>query len=134
MAERNGAPAAGRAIKDVLDSHLALREEGDLEADLRRNYHRSVTVLTPTGVYHGHDGVRDCAKVLYDAIRDPGSYEYSSIICDDRVALLEWAAESEQMKITDGVDSFLIEDGLICVQTIRYTVTFSDLSQALRTS
>ena len=28
------------------------------------------------------------------------------------------------------VDSYLIEDGRICAQTIRYTVTFNDISQA----
>lgn len=52
------------------------------------------------------------------------------MVCDERVALLEWSSESDGMSITDGVDSFLIEDGLICVQTIRYTVVFKDLSQA----
>ena len=34
------------------------------------------------------------------------------------------------MRINDGADSFLIDDGRIKAQTIRYTVVFSDLSQA----
>ena len=133
MSDRNGTGAAERT-SEVLESHLRLREEGDLEADIERNYHPEVTMLTPLGAFHGHDGVRECASQLYEAIQDPNSYEYSSIVCDDRVALLEWSAASGDMRITDGVDTFVIEDGLIRVQTIRYTVTFSDLSQALNTA
>lgn len=123
-------PRVERDMRQVLDDHLSLRERGELDADLRRNYHEKVTMLTPTGAYHGHDGVRECADLLYRAIQDPERYEYSSIVCDDRVALLEWSAEGEGMRIADGVDAFVIEDGLIRVQTIRYTVTFSDISQA----
>lgn len=119
-----------RDTRAVIEDHLKRREEGDLEADLRRNYAEDVVVLTPTRVGRGHEGVRECAELLYRAIQDAQTYEYSSIVCDDRVALLEWSASGENMQISDGVDSFLIENGLICVQTIRYTVTFKDLSQA----
>ena len=87
-------------------------------------------VLTPTGSFHGHDGVRESAELLYAAVHHTDGYDYSSVVCDDRVALLEWSCRGEQMQITDGVDSFLIEEGFIKVQTIRYTVLFSDLSQA----
>lgn len=118
-----------RDIREVLDDHLALREAGDLEEDLRRNYHENVVVLTPSRMGRRHDGVRECADLLYRALHS-SDFEYSSIISDDRVALLEWSARGDGMDIVDGVDSFLIEDGLICVQTIRYTVQFSDLSQA----
>lgn len=121
---------ATRASEEVLKDHLRLREHGNLEQDIRRNYAPDVVLLTPTGSFHGHNGVRESAQLLYEAIKDPDSYEYESIVCDDRVALLEWSAQTEEMKISDGVDTFLIEDGKILVQTIRYTVVFSDLSQA----
>jgi len=119
-----------RSAREVLEDHLALREKGDLDLDIERNYHREVVVLTPLGTHHGWGGVRECAQTLYEAIKDASTYEYDSVVCDERGALLEWSSESDGMSITDGVDSFLIEDGLICVQTIRYTVVFKDLSQA----
>lgn len=118
----------------MLDDHLSLRERGELEEDLRRNYHPDVVILTRAGGGRGHDGVRESAKLLYEAIEDAHSYEYDSVVTTDRVALLEWSARGEEMAISDGVDTFLIEDGLIHVQTIRYTVAFSDLSQARRVS
>jgi hypothetical protein len=38
------------------------------------------------------------------------------------VAFLEWAYEDDKVRVRDGVDSYLIEDGKIVVQTIHYTV------------
>jgi hypothetical protein len=125
-----GSVASERTVEEVLNDHLSQRERGDLEEDLRRNYHEDVVILSPTGSRSGHDGVRESAKLLYKALRDQNDFEYSSIVCDDRVALLEWSARGDEMDISDGVDTFLIEDGSIRVQTIRYSVTFSDISQA----
>lgn len=68
---------------------------------------------------YGHDGVRECAELLYRAINEPGAYRHSALRCDDRVALLEWSANCAGMQVADGVDAFLVEDGLIHVQTIR---------------
>ena len=119
-----------RGCREVLDAHLKCRESGDLEEDLARNYAEDVAVITPMGAFHGHDGVRESAELLYQAVKHTDGYEYSSIVTDDRVALLEWRCKGEEMTIEDGVDSFLIEDGKIRVQTIRYTVTVADLSQA----
>jgi len=87
-------------------------------------------MLTPSLTYLAKDGIRDCAALLYKAIEDASEYEYHATVCDERMALLEWSATGDDMAITDGVDSYLIEDGRICAQTVRYTVTFKDLSQA----
>jgi hypothetical protein len=40
----------------------------------------------------------------------------------DELAYLEWTADSDGVRIEQGVDSFLIRDGLIRVQTIYYRV------------
>jgi hypothetical protein len=128
----DGSPGAdgGRTAREVLDDHLRLRADGRLDEDLRLNYAEDVIMITPGGMHHGHDGAREAADLLYRAIKDADDYEYTSVRCDDRLALLEWSAKADDMQITDGVDSFLIEDGLIKGQTIRYTVTFRELSQA----
>jgi len=119
-----------RTCREVLDDHLACRESGDLESDPQRNYADDVVVLTPTGCRRGHDGIRRSAELLYQAVHHTDGYEYSAIVTDDRVALLEWSCIGKEMRIADGVDSFLIEEGRILVQTIRYTVIVADLSQA----
>lgn len=119
-----------RSAREVVDDHLHQRERGDLEQDLARNYDEDVVIITSRRVVHGHDGVRDQAGLLYQAIQDASTYEYKTVRADDRMAFLEWSATGDTMAIMDGVDSFLIEGGLIRAQTIRYTVTFSDISEA----
>ncbi len=117
-----------RSAKEVFDDHLERRKQGDLEGDLRRNYAEDVVVLTARGIMRGHDGVRQSAALLYQAIRNADRYEYETARCDDRMALLEWNATGRSSSIRDGVDSYLIEGGKIVAQTIHYTVTSRDLS------
>ena len=38
------------------------------------------------------------------------------------ILFLEWAADSQATRIDDGVDTFVFKDGLIRVQTVRYTL------------
>jgi hypothetical protein len=35
---------------------------------------------------------------------------------------LEWAATAATTKVEDGIDTFVFSDGLIRLQTVRYTV------------
>ena len=35
---------------------------------------------------------------------------------------LEWAADSASARVEDGIDTFIFRDGLIRLQTVRYTV------------
>ncbi len=111
-----------------MEDHLQRRREGDLEGDLRANYHPDVVVLSARELFRGHDGVRASAGRLEDAIGDDGNYTYDYVLADDRMGMLEWRAESPRYRITCAVDSYLIEDGLIKAQTIHYRVRSRELS------
>ena len=78
--------------------------------------------ITPEGVRRGKDGVREgFVKLIGDV---PGArWELPTQIFEDDVLLLEWKAESENTKVEDGIDTFIFRDGLIRVQTVRYTLT-----------
>jgi hypothetical protein len=117
-----------RPSEDVLADHLRLRRSGDLEADLRRNYHPQVVILTAREVFRGHDGLRASAHRLWKALGEGSSYRYTYALADDRMALLEWSGSNDRLRVRSGVDSFLIEDGWIRVQTIHYRVVDVALS------
>jgi hypothetical protein len=117
-----------RTAEEVLEDHLRRRREGDLEGDLRANYHPDVVLLTAKHVRRGHDGVRDSAHLLWQAVADGGDFRYDSVLADDRMAFLEWRARTEELRVTCGVDSYLLEDGLITAQTIHYRVEHLALS------
>jgi hypothetical protein len=53
----------------------------------------------------------------------PGAtFEYTTQLVEGEAAFLEWTARSESVRVSDGADSFFIQDGLVVAQTSPYTV------------
>lgn len=110
-----------RTTRQVLDDHLALAQQGDLETDIARNFDPQCVLMTTYGNFHGHAGVREAAHLLERRIGRSG-YSYLHEECHDQLAFLEWTADTERAKIPDGADSYWIRDGKIRAMTIHYSV------------
>lgn len=120
---------SSRTAREVLDDHLDIANswagepfERVLEEDLRRNVAPDIVILINRGVFHGHEGVRQLARALAEELPEHRAFEYTHVAADERIALLEWTYEDAEVRVRDGVDSYLIEDGKITAQTIHYTV------------
>ena len=119
-----------RTAQEVLDDHLGLAKEwgGEvgfergLEEDLRRNTSEDIVILINRGTFHGHEGVRQLAHMLGEELPEQSSFDYTYRAVEGRMAFLEWAYEDGNVKVRDGADSYLIEEGKIVAQTIHYTV------------
>jgi hypothetical protein len=119
-----------RPAQEVLDDHLNLSEnwggeggfERILEEDLRRNVSEEIAILINRGTFHGHEGVRQLAYMLGEELPEHRSFEYTYRAVAGRMAFLEWAYEDANVRVRDGADSYLIENGKIVAQTIHYTV------------
>ena len=114
-----------RSTADVFDDHLRRRAQGELKADLERNYADDVVLFCRHGIFHGRDEIRRSAHRLGMQIPD-ARFTYDSRLVEGEIAYLEWSAESPNAQVHDGADSFVIRDGLIRVQTIHYTPQPSD--------
>ena len=68
------------------------------------------------------EGLGVLARQLGEELPEHHSFEYTYRAVEGRMAFLEWAYEDDKVRVRDGVDSYLIEDGKIVVQTIHYTV------------
>lgn len=112
--------STGRPAKEVLEDHWALAEAGNLEEDLARNYAEDVVFLTGFGTHHGHDGARALHRRLSQLLPD-ARFVYRTRLVHDDVGFLEWTARGHDTVIPDGVDSYLVREGRIVVQTIHYT-------------
>ena len=112
---------SARSAAEVFTSHLALRRRHDLEQDIATNYAEDVVLLTLTGVFLGHDGVRASAAELQRYFPD-GIYEYKVRELEGEVGFLAWSGRSPKGNVHDGADSYLIRGGRIVAQTIHYTV------------
>jgi hypothetical protein len=120
----------GRSAREVLDDHLDLAKdwgggkdiERIFEEDIRRNVSEACVVLTNRGVFRGHEGVRHLARMLAEELPEHRSFEYTYRAVEGRMGFLEWAYEDNYVRVRDGADSYLIENGKIVAQTIHYTV------------
>jgi hypothetical protein len=119
-----------RTAQQVLDDHLNLAENwgGDggfermLEVDLERNHSKEIVILINRGTFRGHEGVRELATMLGEELPEHRAFEYTYKAVEGRMAFLEWAYEDANVRVRDGADSYLIEDGKIVAQTIHYSV------------
>ena len=121
---------SSRSAPEVLDDHLTLAEnwggevgfERGLEEDLLGNCSEELVVLINRGTFHGHKRYRQLAHMLGEELPEHRSFEYTYTAVEGRMAFLEWAYEDEDVRVRDGADSYLIENGKIVAQTIHYTV------------
>ena len=110
-----------RTAQHVFQSHLDLRKQGQTDEDIRQNYAKDVVILANDGTYYGHSGVEESATLLQSRLPD-AQFSYHTQLVHENAAFLVWSAASPNKKVCHGADSFLIEDGLIKVQTIYYKV------------
>ena len=129
---------SNRTAQEVLDDHLNLAEhwgtdggaqritdediERAIEEDIRRNVSEDIVILINRGTFRGHEGVRQLGRMLIEELPEHSSFEYTYKAVEGKMGFLEWAYEDTNVRVKDGADSYLIEDGKIVAQTIHYTV------------
>jgi hypothetical protein len=107
---------ASRPAKDVVEDHIRLMIAGQLEEDLRRNYATDAVLLTDAGSFRGHPGWRANAASLSRPV--PGAfYEITALQAQDNYVLLVWKAGAADYRVDCAVDSFVVVDGKIRMQT-----------------
>jgi hypothetical protein len=111
---------ATRSPQEVFQHHAEALMAEDLDG-IVSDYADDALFITPEGVLRGKEGVRQAFTKLISDI--PGAqWELPTQIFENDILLLEWKAESEKTKVEDGIDTFVFRDGLIRVQTVRYTL------------
>jgi hypothetical protein len=109
-----------RTPHEVFEHHGEALMAGDLDG-IVSDYAEDAVFITPEGVLRGKDGVRQGFVKLLDDL-PTAEWELPTMLFEDDILLLEWKAESAKTKADDGIDTFVFRDGLIRVQTVRYTL------------
>ena len=78
-------------------------------------------LLCERGVLNGRDAVRTSAKALADQLPD-ARFRYLFRAVDGENALLHWTAQSAKARVDFGVDTFVIRDSRIVLQTVSYEI------------
>jgi uncharacterized protein (TIGR02246 family) len=109
-----------RSPQEVFRHHAEALGAGDLNG-IVDDYTDDAVFITPAGVKRGKDGIREAFTQLLSDVPN-AEWDLKTEIYDDDVLFLEWAATSAATKVEDGIDTFIFRDGMIRVQTARYTV------------
>ena len=111
---------ASRTPQEVFQHHAEVLIAGDLEG-IVSDYADDAVFITPAGALHGKDGVREgFTKLLADV--PSADWAVPTQIFEGDVLFIEWSADSASTRVEDGIDTFVFRDGLIRVQTVRYTL------------
>ncbi|AFM20537.1 SnoaL-like polyketide cyclase (plasmid) [Mycolicibacterium chubuense NBB4] len=109
-----------RTPQEVFTHHARALAAGDLD-EILADYADDAVVISPGGTLRGKEGIRTAFAQLLGDIPE-ADWELITQIFEGDVLFLEWAAESTKTRVDDGIDTFVIRDGLIRAQTVRYTV------------
>jgi ketosteroid isomerase-like protein len=111
---------ASRTPQEIFQHHAEVLIAGDLEG-IVSDYADDAVFITPAGALHGKDGVREgFTKLLADV--PSADWAVPTQIYEGDVLFIEWSADSASTRVEDGIDTFVFRDGLIRVQTVRYTL------------
>jgi hypothetical protein len=112
--------AATRSPQEVFDHHVQALGAEDLD-EIVADCSDDAIFITPAGVLRGKDGIRQAFTKLLSEVPQ-AAWDIKTTIYEDDVMFLEWGPEGSGNRIEDGIDTFVFRDGLISVQTVRYTL------------
>jgi hypothetical protein len=108
-----------RRPEEVFGHHAQALMAEKLE-EIVADYRGDAILIVQKKVYRGLDGVRQVFTQLLSELPQ-AQWEVDTVYADD-VLYLEWKARSRSRRVDDGVDTFIFRDGMIQVQTVRYTL------------
>ncbi len=108
-----------RTPEEIFGHHAQALGAEDLDATIL-DYADDAVLITPDGIMRGKGAIRDFFAGVFEALPKARWGVKTTFV--DNVLFLTWTADSAPASVSDGVDTFIFEDGLIHVQTVRCTI------------
>jgi ketosteroid isomerase-like protein len=109
-----------RTPQEVLTHHSQALGAADLD-EIVADFADDAVLITPAGTKRGKVGVREAFTQLFADLPD-ATWSVKKQINADGVVLLAWTADAAGSRAEDGVDTLVVEDGMIRAQTVSYTL------------
>ena len=84
------------------------------------DYADDAFLIFGSDVLRGKEAIRNFFANVFQTL--PKARWGVKTIFVENILYLEWTADSTGGSVSDGVDTFVFRDGLIRVQTVRYTI------------
>lgn len=129
MVDEQGGSAMAHATTDLsrrtpqqlLAHHGQAMRAEDLDA-IQQEFAETACVITSDSVTRGKDDIRAFFARFFQMLPHAQWTFTSKATFADNFVLLEWTADSAQGSVSDGVDTFVFQNGLIQCETIHFTV------------
>jgi ketosteroid isomerase-like protein len=112
--------ATTRTPQEVFAHHAEVLIAGDIDG-IVSDYSDDAVFITPEGALYGKDGVRAGFQKLLSDVPN-ADWDVPTQIFEGDILFIEWSAKAAETRVEDGIDTFVFRDGLIRVQTVRYTL------------
>jgi ketosteroid isomerase-like protein len=109
-----------RTPQEIFEHHASALIAGDVD-EIVADYTDDAVFITPSGVLHGKEGVREGFVKLLADLPD-AKWDVPTQIFEGDVLFIEWSAVSAASRATDGIDTFVFSRDGIRAQTVRYTL------------
>ena len=106
-----------RTPDEVVQHHFKALGDGDLE-EIMTDYAPDAALITQAGVVAGREAIRGAFGQLLTSLPNIAWTASAQVSAGDTV-LLEWTADAGAVAVEDGVDTFVVREGLIQSQTAR---------------
>jgi hypothetical protein len=110
-----------RTPQDVFQHHAEALGAEDLDGIVLDYADSAILIDATAGVKRGKDAIREYFAGLLRSL--PQAQWGVKTTFEGSVLLLQWTADSAKASVSDGVDTFIFQNGLIQVQTVRATIT-----------
>jgi len=105
-----------RTPQEVLEDHVAAFVSGDA-ALVACDYARDAVFIQPDAVAHGRHEIQATFAFFFGIAGGNIAVFTNSLTFAANAALFEYAVDSNNVVVSDGVDTFVIRNGLIAVHT-----------------
>lgn len=109
-----------RTPQEVFQHHAEALITGDIDG-IVADYAEDAIFITPAAVKRGKEGILQAFTQLLRELPN-AAWDVKATIFEDDILFLEWAAHAASNRVEDGIDTFVFRDGLIRVQTVRYSL------------
>ena len=109
-----------RTPEEIFQHHAQALGAGDLD-EIVADYSDDAVFISPAGVKRGKDGVREAFTQLLADVPN-AAWDLKTLIFEGDALFLEWTADAGATRVDDGIDTFIFLDGVIRLQTVRYTL------------
>jgi hypothetical protein len=110
---------ATRTAEEIFAHHGQVLGAGRID-DIVDDYGEDSFLIFNDEVLRGKDGARAVFTQLLEEVPE-ATWDLSTVFADD-VLYLEWKARSAKRHVDDGIDTFVVGNDKIRVQTAKYSV------------